>query len=182
MKQEETYMGRPIYSLQTMLRELSYHFPEINPVIPNGIFGEETLEAVMRFQKNFHPPVTGIVDNGTWDAIVNMYHTSEFLYGPPPQLRVWPDLGMTVEPKKSAPQMYVLQGVYTALANMVENIEPTEFNGILEGATERNTRAIQRLGGLPETGAMDRATLEMLNRLYHTFLSGAPEEETGPCG
>lgn len=173
MKNEDAYLGNPVYSLQTMLRTLSHYFPDIPRVIPTGQFGEDTLEAVMVFQRDFYPPVTGVVDNETWDAIVNMYRTVQFLYGAPPQVRVWPDRGMTVKPKEAAPQVHVLQGMYSALAGLLENIEPTESTGVLDEATVRNTQAIQRLGGLPETGAMDRATLDMLSRLYHTFLSSS---------
>lgn len=171
MKNEEAYLGNPIYSLQTMLRALSYRYPSIPRVIPTGEFGEDTLEAVMVFQREFHPPITGVVDHGTWEAIVNMYRTVQFLHGAPPQLRIWPDRGMTVKPEEAAPQVHVLQGMYTALSGLLENIEANESTGVLDEATVRNTRAIQRLGGLPETGHMDRATLEMVNRLYHTFLS-----------
>ena len=40
---------------------------------PDGVFGEVTLEAVMRFQQSSGMPITGRVDNGTWDAIATAY-------------------------------------------------------------------------------------------------------------
>ncbi len=45
--------------------EISYCDHNIPCLIPDGIFGEETLEAVMRFQRQSGRPVTGRVDNAT---------------------------------------------------------------------------------------------------------------------
>ena len=67
------YVGRPVRSLQTMLRAISFQYPAIPRLIPDGVFGERTLEAVMVFQREFFPPVTGRVDHPVWTAIVRTY-------------------------------------------------------------------------------------------------------------
>ena len=56
---ESKYLGRPVKSLQAMLRQISYVYPVIPRLVPDGLFGEETLEAVMIFQREFRLPVTG---------------------------------------------------------------------------------------------------------------------------
>ena len=63
------YIGRPVRSLQTMLRTLSYVYPFLPRVTPDGIFGERTLEAVMRFQREHGLAVTGRVDLENWEAV-----------------------------------------------------------------------------------------------------------------
>lgn len=83
MRSERDFLGLPIHSLQVMLREISYCDHNIPCLIPDGIFGEETLEAVMRFQRQSGRPVTGRVDNGTWDAIVTAYYASLRITAPP---------------------------------------------------------------------------------------------------
>ena len=80
---ENPYTGVPVRSLQTMLRELSFHYPVIPRLIPDGIFGEHTLEAVMLFQREFHPPVTGQVDHGTWDAVSALFQSVRPGLSPP---------------------------------------------------------------------------------------------------
>ena len=70
------FINAPVLSLQTMLREISFQYPSIPRVTPDGVFGERTLEAVMVFQREFFPPVTGMVDNDTWDAIAVVYQLS----------------------------------------------------------------------------------------------------------
>ena len=93
MRSERDFLGLPIHSLQAMLREISYCDHNIPCLIPDGIFGEETLEAVMRFQRQSGRPVTGRVDNGTWDAIVTAYYASLRITAPP-------SLVLTVTPRR----------------------------------------------------------------------------------
>ena len=40
-------IGQPVRSLQTMLRTISFAYPFLPRLTPDGIFGERTLEAVM---------------------------------------------------------------------------------------------------------------------------------------
>ena len=61
MRPERDYLGLPIRSLQTMLRTLSRCAPGLPCPIPDGVFGEVTLEAVMRFQQSAGMPITGRV-------------------------------------------------------------------------------------------------------------------------
>lgn len=67
----------PIYPrillLQLMLNTLSTAHPEIIAVEADGEFGPSTTAAVIAFQSLFGLPVTGIVDEDTWDKIVQVY-------------------------------------------------------------------------------------------------------------
>ena len=82
--------GQPVRSLQYMLNQLAIHNPKLIRLTVDGIFGERTLEAVMVFQREYHPPVTGVVDLGTWNAIRDAYFKAEQQYGFPPPLNVLP--------------------------------------------------------------------------------------------
>ena len=53
-------MEQAIRDLQTLLTAISQVYREIPRLKPDGIFGEETLEAVMRFQENNGLSVDGI--------------------------------------------------------------------------------------------------------------------------
>ena len=68
-----TPIQQPVRRLQEMLHMLSLTYPQLPPLKADGIFGEHTLEAVMIFQRDFHPPVTGVVDRATWQAIRALY-------------------------------------------------------------------------------------------------------------
>ncbi len=70
------YVGKPIRTLQTMLRAIGRINPSITAVIPDGIYGRDTVAAVSSFQREFSLPVTGVVNLGTWERIVEIYDDS----------------------------------------------------------------------------------------------------------
>ena len=73
MRPNESFVEQPVRSLQTMLRVLAEDDHRQPTVIPDGIFGPDTMNAVSVFQRRLGIPITGIVDQITWDAIVLQY-------------------------------------------------------------------------------------------------------------
>jgi peptidoglycan hydrolase-like protein with peptidoglycan-binding domain len=63
-----------VRQLQEKLKILSHAFNEIPFITEDGVFSEETQNAVMAFQRIFDLPVTGIVDAPTWYKISQMYN------------------------------------------------------------------------------------------------------------
>ena len=94
-------IGQPVRSLQTMLRALSFTYGFLPRLTPDGVFGERTLEAVMLFQREFYPPVTGQVDQGTWDAIAALYRLTRSRLTPVPS-RSFPYTCMWCRPCSAA--------------------------------------------------------------------------------
>ena len=68
--------GRPIYSVQYMLRIINQD--KDLPGIPDGIFGPQTTERVIVFQRENDLAPTGIVDVETFDAIKIAYDEDFF--------------------------------------------------------------------------------------------------------
>ncbi len=165
--------GQPIWDLQQMLLTIAQEYPQIPPLIPDGRFGEKTLEAVMIFQRDFHLPVNGVVDNATWDAIFRQYQATLRRMGPPLSLRVMPHGAFTIQPGEQREQVSVIQAMFNSLARVLNNFEATDGDGINQGVTLENTRRLQSLCGLPVTGVMDRSTWSVLARLYHLFVTRA---------
>ena len=170
---ENPYTGVPVRSLQTMLRELSFHYPVIPRLIPDGIFGEHTLEAVMLFQREFHPPVTGQVDHGTWDAVSALFQSVRPGLSPPLPCRLWPGNGFAVAPGKDSVHLYPVQAMFRGLSQLLEGIEDAPVSGTHDAATQANLRYVQRSAQLPETGLADQATWNALARLYVLFVTFA---------
>ncbi|MEG2832991.1 MAG: peptidoglycan-binding protein [Ruthenibacterium sp.] len=63
--------GQAVRQLQTSMNEIAARFCVSYFVEADGIFGTVTQDAVKQFQSGFGLPVTGIVDEATWDAIYN---------------------------------------------------------------------------------------------------------------
>ncbi|WP_186564566.1 peptidoglycan-binding domain-containing protein [Lawsonibacter celer] len=167
------FTGNPVLSLQTMLRTISFRYPIIPRLTPDGLFGERTLEAVMIFQREFFPPVTGQVNNATWNAIAALYRqVLQSLRAPRPATG-FPNRDYTIEPWQPNVHINIIQSMFQSMSNILEQIEPNEVNGVLDETTQRNIRRIQRLNGAEESGVMDMAVWDTLSRLYTIFVTYA---------
>ncbi len=65
--------GEKVRLLQYMLAVLAEYISEIPSVTVDGIFGPDTAAAVRAAQRWFDLPVTGAVDQVTWDEIYDQY-------------------------------------------------------------------------------------------------------------
>jgi peptidoglycan hydrolase-like protein with peptidoglycan-binding domain len=65
-----------ILLLQIMLNAISAIHPEIRPVEIDGIYGPDTTAAVIIFQNLYGLPVTGIVNEETWNKLNEVYQLS----------------------------------------------------------------------------------------------------------
>lgn len=65
--------GNKVYQMQQQLARIAKSYPAIPVIVPDGIYGNKTREAVEKFQSVFGLPVTGIVDYNTWYEISNIY-------------------------------------------------------------------------------------------------------------
>lgn len=65
--------GEPVRMAQEFLNRISRNYPLIPKVPEDGIFGQNTAEAVKTFQGIFNLPKTGTIDYSTWYQISNIY-------------------------------------------------------------------------------------------------------------
>ena len=65
--------GQDVLHLQYMLDVLSEYIPQIPPVAQDGIFGEETENAVKALQQFEKLTVDGIVGRRTWDVLYDRF-------------------------------------------------------------------------------------------------------------
>lgn len=169
--QETEMTGQPVRSLQYMLNQLAIHDPKLVRLAVDGVFGERTLEAVMVFQREYHDPVTGVVDLDTWNAIRQAYIQAELLYGIPPALNVLPNGGYTAEEGAEGEPIIIVQAMFLSLSKKVSNFMPCKVDGRNEGNTQADIRSVQELAGLPVTGVLDRATWSFLVQLYQALVT-----------
>lgn len=160
-----------IRSLQYMLNQLAIYDPKLIRLTVDGIFGERTLEAVMVFQREYHPPVTGVVDLGTWNAIRTAYQETELRYGFPPPLNVLPCGTYTAIEGQECPPVLIVQAMFVSLSKVMSNLSPCSMSSCNDGETPENIRVIQRLAGLPVTGVLDRSTWSFLVQLYQALVT-----------
>ena len=170
MMDETLFLGQPVSSLQHMLSQLSYAYEPLPFVAVDGVFGEETLAAVMVFQREFLLPVTGRVDGRTWDEITRHFRMWEREWAQPRALRAFPPRPFQVESGDRDDVMVLVQTMLQSLSGVLEGILPDEADGYHGPDSRHNTRWLQRVAGLEQTGIMDRFTWNVLVGLYELFV------------
>lgn len=166
MRPEESFVGQPIRSLQTMLRVLGEDDPALPPLIPDGIYGQETIQAVSAFQRRYSLPVTGIADQRTWDEIVRAYEPALIRLGKAEPIEIIMDPNQVYRLADRDPNLYLLQAILMFLSTQHENISEPGMNGTLDPPTAEALAAFQLLAGLPPTGELDKITWKYLVKQF----------------
>ena len=166
MRNPESFIGQPIRSLQTMLRVIAENDPAHERVIPDGIYGPETLSAVSAFQRLHGLPVTGVTDNQTWDTIVEIFEDASIQQLEAHPLLVILNPGQVIRKGERHPHLYLVQAMLAVLAESYESIGTPTFTGMLDDATADALSSFQALTGLPMTGNLDKHTWKHLVLQY----------------
>ena len=65
--------GESVKTIQRQLNAISNNYPSISKLAVDGIYGQNTINAVKKFQEIFSMPQTGSVDYSTWYQISKVY-------------------------------------------------------------------------------------------------------------
>lgn len=166
MRPPESFIGQPIRSLQTMLRVIAEDDPSHVAIVPDGIYGPETVRAVSTFQRKHGLSVTGITDLETWDAIVAQYEPALIRQDEAEPLRIILNPGQVIRRGERSPHLYLVQGMLRVLAEVYESISQPSQSGILDDMTADALASFQFLNGLPATGDLDKHTWKHLTLHY----------------
>lgn len=185
-KLEQELIAHPVRSLQYMLKRMGEEYPFLQNLTMDGIFGEQTLEAVMRFQKEFSLPVTGIVDRRTWNEIRDCWMECEEKKAPPRMLRAFPGEQSRIGPGEERDYLILPQAMFQVLGRYLNGIIAHKVDGVHGPESVENVRWLQRAAGRTETGVLDHQTWNVLSRLYEVFvvesLGQARQEYIGGWG
>jgi peptidoglycan hydrolase-like protein with peptidoglycan-binding domain len=166
MRPPESFIGQPIRSLQTMLRVIGQKDNGLEALIPDGIYGPETVRVVSAIQRSHGLPVTGVTDQGTWEMIVALYETALIEQDEAQHLQIVLDPGQVIRRGERHPHLYLVQAILAVLSEVYGSIPKPESTGILDGATEDSLFAFQQLAGLPGSGRLDKHTWKALALHY----------------
>lgn len=166
MRPNESFLGQPIRSLQTMLRVLAEKDDRYETLIPDGIYGQATMSAVAKFQRNHGLQVTGITDQDTWDAIVAEYEPALVDVDEAQSIDVILNPGQIIQLGERNPYIHIAQAMLQVLADTYQSIGNPSHSGILDHPTADSLSAFQSLSGLPMTGNLDKMTWKHLSLHY----------------
>lgn len=159
--------------VQYFLNVLSAYYNSIPSVDISGVLNTQTRTALMEFQKTFNLPITGLVDEQTWNTMFNA--VSGILETLPPSAIALPALlwpGVTYQVGSEGPGVYLLQQYLSYIASVLEGITPTDPDGIFGPQTELAVRTFQEFFGIDVTGVVDRYTWDRIVLIYRNLRFG----------
>ena len=166
MKPGESFVRQPVRSLQTMLRVLSKNDPSLPAVVPDGVYGPTTMQAISAFQRKYGLAVTGVTNQETWEQIFDAYEIALIDVGKAESIEILLDPGQILRKGDSNPYIYLAQAMLIQLSNSTPLIDPPSTSGILDNTTESAIAAFQKLSAIESTGELNRLTWKHLAKQF----------------
>lgn len=167
LRTTEPQVGEPIRSLQTFLRRISQENEKIPLVIPDGIYGVQTKNAVSDFQNYYGLPPTGETDFNTWKKITEIYDEIPQSVNLPDIRCLFPRSNYKIIENQTADCLYLIQALLAILANRFSNINAVEISGTHTPDSVEAVKKIQELSGLTPNGVIDIKTYNAIVSLYN---------------
>lgn len=165
--------GNFVANLQVYIDYLAAYYNTIPTVAVDGIFGEETRDAVYAAQSTFGLPVTGVVDAATWEAIYSAYLgiigtvSSEYTEGV-----TVPFAGVPLGIGSESEAVRLLQEYLNFIGTFYSAIPPVSVTGYFGSATQQAVLAFQRLFGIRELGVVGLLTWNLITDVYSDLYYG----------
>ena len=166
MNDADFYIGKPIRSLQTMLRVIAAADEAIPQVVPDGIYGPDTEAAVTAFQTRSGLPPTGEADQATWNRVVDAYLKLGSFVLPIEALRIRWQPQQSIDAGEENLHLFPIQAMLAALPTRYCNLSAPPIDGAHGAASVAAVRQLQTLCGLPANGSVDQTTWDHLCKLY----------------
>jgi len=165
--------GLAVQNVQYYLAYLSQFYSTVPPIAIDGIFGEQTRNAILSAQRTFGLEETGELDAETFEAIYDAYLgiidslSFEFREG-----EVLPFSGVVLTLGVEAPEVSVLQQYLNTLSEAYPEIPRVNVTGYFGSQTEAAVLAFQRLFGLQPTGVVEATVWSAIASEYQTLYAG----------
>lgn len=166
MRPTDSFVEQPVRSLQTMLRVIAEDDNRQPTVVPDGIYGSDTMNAVTAFQRKAGIPITGIVDQQTWEMIVLNYEQAIIRIEKAEPIEIIMDPGQVFRSGDRSPYVFLLQSMLTQLSIDHPTIEDPGHSGQMDASTISALSEFQRLSGLSQTGEFDKITWKHLVKQF----------------
>ncbi len=165
--------GNFVANLQVYIDYLAAYYNTVPGVSVDGIFGNDTQNAIFAVQRTFGLPITGVVDAATWEAIYSAYLgiisaiPERFTDG----LTV-PFSGVPLSVGSEGEDVRLLQEYLNFVGQYYTEIPSVNVTGYFGSQTQRAVLAFQRLFGIAELGVVGILTWNVLTDIYSDLMVG----------
>ncbi len=165
--------GSEVQEIQFYLRRIA----EFNPLVQrpdlDGIYGRQTQEAVISFQRAYGLEPSGIIAEADWNRLVEVYNgTLSNVDEPQNGVLPLPYPGYVIAPNSQNEYVRYIQQALNFINNVFLTIPELEEDGIFGTATQQSVNAFAELFGYPQNGTVDQALWEAINRIYQMVQRG----------
>lgn len=158
-----------IEEILNLLYQISLRDSRIPIVLPGKEYSDEAALTVRAYQQEYGLPVTGEIDDHTWNSISETYHN---LIDAAEPLIVFPAGAFLLQERDSGELVQLVQVLLNLAAAHYGNLEPVTVNGIYDADSAAAVRKLQAVSSLPETGMLDRKTWNQLATLINSLSIG----------
>ncbi len=159
--------------VQYFLNVLSTYYDSIPAVDIDGILGPETRNAIIEFQKTMKLPLTGTIDEETWNTMYNS--VLGILRALPPAAIQLPALvfpNVIFSEGTERPGVFIIQEVLAYISTIVPEIPYVQPDGRYGPETTAAVTVFQRIYGLEPTGIVNEETWNKLISVYRELRFG----------
>ncbi len=162
-----------VQMVQFFLNVLSVYYDSIPAVDIDGILGPETRNAIIEFQKTMKLPLTGTIDEETWNTMYNS--VLGILRALPPAAIQLPALvfpNVIFSEGTERPGVFIIQEVLAYISTIVPEIPYVQPDGRYGPETTAAVTVFQRIYGLEPTGIVNEETWNKLISVYRELRFG----------
>ena len=174
--------GDDVKAVQVRLNRISTNYPAIPKIAPvDGIFGENTRQAVLEFQRVFGLTQDGIVGRATWYRILFIFNAVKRLSELNSEGLTFDEISRQFPERLSigsqGNEVRLIQYFLNFVAVYSSAVPPIAIDGIYGENTRNAVLAFQLLAGIPETGEIDELTYSVLYDAYRGILNSLPDSQ-----
>ncbi len=172
------------------VRVIQYYLTFIgvfNNAVPNvaidGAYGQNTVSAVEAFQRYYGLPVTGIVNEASWNSISNVY--LEMVNSISVEQVGWeaePYPGTPLRQGNEGEDVRIIQGYLEKIAQYYSEIPEISVTGYFGGQTQNAVIAFQNLFGISPTGFIGPITWNTIAEEYNDLTKGEVKNQGQASG
>ena len=140
--------GDKVRQLQYMLAVVAQFVQEVPSIAVDGIFGQQTRDAVSAFQRYQGWPVTGDADDRTWDALYELYSGID---------------DRVLDNRAAFPQFDTAE---TTVANVRRRLQALGYSG---ANLQQALRTFQQANGLAVTGRLSDASARAITQQFRSL-------------
>ncbi len=170
--------GDPVRVLQYYLALIAAYNNAISAPTIDGIFGQGTLAAVNAFQTQYGLPQTGVVDEATWNKLVDVY--LGIIESNPPDFQTnepVPYPGTPLRVGSSGDAVRVLQERLSYISQFLTGVPSVEVTGTFGQQTLNSVNAFAEEKGIVPRGFVGPVLWDLIEKTYFDLVEGDKKTE-----